>query len=89
MEEMIQDTLHELGMTQPKCPHCGCEDQSKLTHNWNFTHAHHIALNYQCHNRPTCDKYFQIGPLESCCCGWRSPSRMIEITVEVPDGISE
>jgi hypothetical protein len=81
-DPLIWDTLDALGMDKVRCPHCGCEDETLLIHNWNFTHAHHIALNYQCHNRPQCDKYFKIGPLEYCICGWTRECGTIELKIE-------
>jgi len=70
-EEWIQNQLSNLNLTKVICPHCGNDDPNLMAENWYFTHAHHKALNYQCHNRPKCDKYFQIGPLSDCSCGWQ------------------
>lgn len=68
--QWITRQLNKLGLDKAVCPHCNNDNQELMKENWYFTHAHHKALNYQCHNRPHCDKYFKIGPLSDCACGW-------------------
>lgn len=77
-EEWIASELSKLGFDKAICPHCKNDDPSLMAENWYFTHARHEALNYQCHNRPTCDKYFQIGPLSECPCGWNKEEAIIQ-----------
>jgi len=87
-EDWIQSQLSKLDLTKAICPHCGNDDPNLMRENYHFTHAHHEALNYQCHNRPKCDKYFQIGPLSDCLCGW-TKNKAAEFLKEMLEVISE
>lgn len=78
-QEWIASELAALGMKNVVCPHCGNANQNLMAENWHFTHAHHQALNYQCHNYSKCDKYFQIGPISRCPCGWSKKEAEIQI----------
>ena len=80
-EIWISRQLSNIGLSKAICPHCGNDDQNLMRENPHFTHAHHKALNYQCHNRPHCDKYFQIGPLSDCLCGWDKDETEIQSSI--------
>jgi hypothetical protein len=87
-EEWIDSQLSKLGLSKAICPHCGNDDQNLMAENLNFTHADHEDLNYQCHNRPKCGKYFKIGPLSHCFCGWEKDGAKA-LLEEMLDVISE
>lgn len=76
-DEWIEKQLKGASVDKATCPHCGNDDPKLMAENWHFTHARHQALNYQCHNLPQCDKYFQIGPLTSCPCGWTKEDSIV------------